>query len=63
VSSGADAARIAKRIVDELAEQRPEDEDDDGVQDLNHGFFLLERMRTANAAKKKGEVRQKVRGK
>jgi hypothetical protein len=62
VSSGVRSERIAKRIVDELA-RRPADQDDDGVVQLNHGFFLLERMRTTSVARKKGTKRQKVRGK
>jgi hypothetical protein len=34
-----------------------------GVQPLNRGFFQLERMRAAQAARAKGKKRAKVRGK
>jgi len=35
---------------------------DEGVHQLNPGFFALERMRAAGTAKQRGESRAKLRG-
>ena len=61
--------RVAKRVLafmDEVAtppERRGMVGRGEVVTPLNEGFFALERMRAASAAKRRGKIRKKVRGK
>ena len=53
----------AKRIADRVARFPYIASVAEHVVPLNPGFFQLEAMRAASAAKKRGKVRAKVRGK
>lgn len=62
-----DAARVAARVAKfkdtyKPTRERKNGRDVGGTQPLNTGFFKLERMRAATAAKKRGPARTKAQG-